>query len=369
MPEKPPFSKVVAGLPPTVPFVPPEELERKTGTRLQLRLGANESTFGMSPHAREAMAQAAAESNFYGDAHCYPLRQELARLYGVDGDHLVFASGIDELLGLIARAFLNPGDGVTTSLGGYPTFNYHVEGFGGIIHEVPYQKGKNDLEGLSETAAKTGSRIVYLANPDNPTGTWYSAEELADFRASLPADCLLLLDEAYIEFAPKSADLPIDPSDRGIIRTRTFSKVYGMAGARIGYALTHPEIARAFDKIRNHFGVNHIAQAGALAALQDSDFVQKVVASVEQGRREYEELAQSLGFTAYPSATNFVAIDVGSEERAVSLREALWERGVFVRTPGAPPLNRCLRVTVGTPEERTQFAAILRETVQALSKS
>ncbi|PTX58858.1 histidinol-phosphate aminotransferase [Melghirimyces profundicolus] len=365
---KPPFADIVAGLPASVPFVPPEETERRTGVTINLRLGANESTFGMSPRAWEAMQNAASESHLYGDAHCCELRTELARLHDVKPEHLIFGSGIDELLGLIARAYLNPGDAVTTSLGGYPTFNYHVEGYGGILHKVPYRNGKNDLERLASTAEKTGSKIVYLANPDNPTGTWFTAEELQAFRSRIPDRCLLVLDEAYIEFAPAETGPPIDPEDPGIIRTRTFSKAHGMAGARIGYALAHRDTAAAFEKIRNHFGINRMAQAGALASLKDPGFVRKVVQSVAEGRREYAKLAEELGFSAYPSATNFVAIDVGSAERAAFLRDALWQRGVFVRVPGVPPLNRCLRVSVGTPDERKAFARILRETAEKAMK-
>lgn len=360
------FSRIVTDLPETVPFVPPEELERKTGVKIRLRLGANESSFGMSPLAREAMANSLGENHLYGDALSFDLKEELAARHGIGKEMITVAGGIDELLGWIARVFLNPGEPVTASLGSYPTFHYHVAGFGGRLHQVPYRKGKNDLDALAETARHTGSRIVYLANPDNPTGTWFTADELKEFRRQLPADCLLLLDEAYIEFAPEKAHFPVDPADPGVIRTRTFSKAHGMAGLRVGYAFAHREIITAFDKIRNHFGVSRIAQTGALAALKDEGFVRQVVREVAAGRREYEAVAKTLGFTAYPSATNFVAIDTGDANRAAAIREALWQRGVFIRIPGVAPLNRCLRVSVGTPAERQEFVRILREVVQEL---
>ncbi|GGE24040.1 histidinol-phosphate aminotransferase [Marinithermofilum abyssi] len=365
MTKTPKFSRIVEALPPTVPFVPPEEMERQFGRKVILRLGANESSFGLSPKARAAMEQAAEESYLYGDATSHELRTKLAARLGIGTQHLVIGSGIDELLGLIARAFLDPGSGVTTSEGGYPTFNYHVEGYGGVLHTVPYRSDfYNDLDGLARSARETRSRLVYLANPDNPTGTFYTADEIARFRKQLPSDCLLILDEAYVEFAPEDQIYPIDPDDPQVIRTRTFSKAYGMAGARIGYAIAHPEIVQVFEKIRNHFGVNRMAQAGAAAALEDVEFLRQVVQGVKKGRQEYEELARKTGVRAIPSHTNFVAIDAGSKENAQALLEALWKQGVFVRAPQAAPLHRCIRVTIGTPEERRQFAAVFEKIMQ-----
>lgn len=366
MNKRPAFSHIVQELPASVPFVPPEAIERQTGQKLKLRLGANESSFGISPRAREAMQRAVERASWYGDAENYDLRQALARKFGVGMENVVIGSGIDELLGLTVRLFLNPGETVVTSLGGYPTFDYHVEGYGGNIHYVPYQNGKNDLHGLIEAAKKTEARIVYLANPDNPTGTYHTAGDLKTFIEHIPADCLLLLDEAYVEFAPQETVPPIDPSNARVIRMRTFSKAYGMAGARVGYAISEIETIAAFNKIRNHFGINNIAQAGALASLQDTDFVQNVVQGVAEGRREYEALANELGLSAVPSATNFVSIDLGSAERARRAVDALSEQGVFVRTPGKSPLNRYIRVTVGNPAERAQFADIFRKVVKDL---
>jgi histidinol-phosphate aminotransferase len=360
---RPPFSRIVQKLPPTGPFVPPEAIERKTGKKLALRLGANESSFGVSPLALQAMKEAIQHVPWYGDAENYDLRQALARQLAVGMDNIVIGSGIDELLGLTVRLFLNPGDTVVTSTGAYPTFDYHVEGYGGHIHYVPYRHEKNDLQGLAEAAKQKKARIVYLANPDNPTGTIHTPGDLKSFIAQIPPDCLLILDEAYGEFAPDEAILPMDPSDPRVIRMRTFSKAYGMAGARIGYAVSERKTIAAFEKIRNHFGVNNIAQAGALAALQDREFLQKVVREVAEGRREYDQLAKDLGLSTIPSVTNFVTFNMGSDESARAVINALSERGVFVRRPETPPFNRYIRVTVGTPAERAQFSDIFREVV------
>jgi histidinol-phosphate aminotransferase len=357
----PPFAHLVGGLPATVPFVAPDAIERRTGRALRLRLGANESLFGPSPRAVEAMHAAVGRVSYYGDPESAALRAELASLHGVTASQIVVSSGVDDLLGLAVRAFMDPETVAVTSLGGYPTFNFHVFGFGGQLHRVPYRDDANDLPALADMAHRTGARIVYLANPDNPSGTWHAATAVQDFIGRLPTDALLLLDEAYIEYAPEGTSPPIDASDPRVLRMRTFSKAHGLAGARIGYGIAATETIAAFDKIRHHFGVSSVAQAGALASLGDPAHLESVVSAVAEGRRDYERIARSLGLTAIASATNFVAIDVGGEARARSLLAALQERGVFVRMPGAPPLDRCIRVTVGPPEDRAEFARILRE--------
>jgi histidinol-phosphate aminotransferase len=355
-----PFTRIVQELPATVPFLAPEAIERRSGKALTLRLGANESAFGPSPTALEAMRVAAAQVNWYGDPESYDLRAALAERHGVGMEHIVIGCGIDDLLELIVRTYLEPDETAVTSLGGYPTFAYHIAGYGGKLERVPYRDDRNDLAGLAEAANRTRARIVYLANPDNPSGTWVTAEEIGVLVDALPEDCLLLLDEAYSDFAPVEALAPVDVSDPRVIWARTFSKAHGMAGARIGYALTTAEIIAAFDRIRLHFGVNRVAQAGALASLRDAEHLESVVVAVAEGRDEYTALAREMGFTPLPSATNFVTIDVGGVERARALVAALAERGVFIRMPGAPPLDRCVRVTVGTPEERAAFAETLR---------
>ena len=356
----PPLVRLVADLPATVPFVGPEALERRSGRPFQLRLGANESLFGPSPQAAEAMRAAVEQVALYGDPENAELRSELARAHGVAVENVTVASGIDDLLGLAVRAFVEPGVAAVTSLGAYPTFNYHVDGYGGHLERVPYRQDRNDLEALAAAAHRVRARLVYLANPDNPTGTWHSARDLRTFVARLPSDCLLLLDEAYVDFAPPDAIPAIDATDPRVLHLRTFSKAHGMAGARIGYAIAPVPIVAAFDKIRLHYGVNLVAQEGALASLADPAHIQRVVAAVAEGRREYEELARSLGLSTLPSAANFVAIDVGEAAQARALLTSLLEHGVFVRMPTAPPLDRCIRVTVAPPAQRAAFAAILR---------
>ena len=344
-----------------MPFVGPEALERRHGTKIRLRLGANESRFGISPLAREALQRHIDRVSDYGDPENDDLRIELARIHGVDRNNVVVASGIDDLLGLVARAFLGDGGIAVTSRGSYPTFNYHAVGYGGSLREVPYAGDMLDLKGLVHTSQIEGARVLYVANPDNPAGTFHGRRAIQELVSLLPDECVLLLDEAYADFAPADELLPMDVEDWRLIRVRTFSKAHGLAGLRIGYAIVHDAIAAAFEKVRLHFGVNGAAQVAALASLRDVDFTNAVVRAVEQGRDEYAALAGALGLRALPSKTNFVTMHVGSPDVKRLLLERLVHRGVFLRGGTQPPLDACIRVTVGTPDERKLFAELLRD--------
>ncbi len=357
---RPPYSEIVASLPAVTPFVGPETIERTQSKRFRVRIGANESAFGVSPRAAAAMREAASGVAWYCDPEGYALRSELAGMHGVGIEHIALGAGIDDLLGLIVRMYMNPGDPVAASLGCYPTFVYHVNGFGGRLETAPYRNDRNDLTALTDLAAQQKARILYLSNPDNPTGSYYGSNAIADLLDRLPPDCLFILDEAYLDFVPSDTILPIDVDDARLIRVRTFSKAHGMAGARVGYAVAHRDIIQAFDKVRLHFGVSLQAQVGALASLRDPQFVAEVVEAVEDGRRAYYALAADAGVATLPSQTNFVAFDFGTGERATTVMNALIERGVFLRKPVAPGLDRLVRVTVGTPEDRAVFAEMFR---------
>jgi len=352
---------IVAALPANTPFVGPERIMRERGLHELLRLGANESAFGPAPSAVAAMAAELERTAWYGDPDSLDLRDAIAQKHGCTPAHVSVGSGIDDLMGLAVRAFVAPGAVAVTSRGTYPTFDYHVEGYGGTLARVPYRgDDRPDLDGLAAAAHATSAAMVYLANPDNPSGTFYAASEIARLRAALPAGTMLFLDEAYADFVEPGELLP-NAFDGSLLRTRTFSKAYGMAGARIGYALADPEIVATFQKIRLHYGVNRNAQIGALASLRDDAFRAYVVAETAAGRAQYEALARELGFAAVPSRTNFVCIDVGSVARAVAMVDALLADGVWIRKPGAPPLDRCIRVTVGTAPMRAAFAAAFRD--------
>ncbi|WP_299700248.1 pyridoxal phosphate-dependent aminotransferase [uncultured Tateyamaria sp.] len=352
------LTPLAASLPSTVPFVGPEAQERARGAAFEARLGANESVFGPSPKVAEAMA--AVDLWKYGDPENHDLRQALAAHHGIDAQHIMVGEGIDGLLGYLVRLFVGPGDHVVTSLGAYPTFNYHVAGYGGTLHTVPYSDDHEDSEALFAKAAETGAKLVYLANPDNPMGTWHDGKTLERALDRLPDGCVLVLDEAYIECAPPGTAPEIDPGDPRVIRMRTFSKVYGLAGARVGYAIGAAPLIDAFNKVRNHFGMNRAAQAGALAALQDQFYLGHVQEQIGGARDRIARIASDNGLAALPSATNFVAIDCGADGAfAKAVLDGLIARGIFVRMPFAAPQNRCIRVSCGTAENLDAFATAL----------
>jgi histidinol-phosphate aminotransferase len=356
----PRYTPLIAALPATVPFVGPEAQERRLGRPFAARLGANENLFGPSPAAVEAIARAAAGAWMYGDPELHELRAAIAAQHRVSPAHVVVGEGIDGLLGCLVRLLVAPGDPVVTSHGAYPTFGFHVAGHGGRLHPVPYAGEHEDPAALAARARETGAKLVYLANPDNPMGSHHPGAAIAAMLDALPGGTLLALDEAYVELAPEGTAAPLDPFDPRVIRLRTFSKAHGLAGLRVGYGLAAPGLIAAFDKVRNHFGVGRLAQAGALAALADAGHLARVRAAVAGARAEIGRIARANGLAALPSATNFVTIDCGGDgARARAVRDALAARGVFVRMPFVAPHDRCIRVTCGPAEDLAYLAAAL----------
>lgn len=343
-----PFPPRIAALPRTIPFVGPERQERDRGGPFAARLGANENPFGPSPKAIAAMAEAARDVWQYGDPENHDLVEALAAHHGVPPSRISVGEGIDAILGNAVRLFTDDGTPIVSSAGAYPTFLYHVRAVGGRPHLVPYHDDHEDPDALLAAAAETGAPLVYLANPDNPMGTFHDAARVLEMIETLPPTAILLLDEAYGEFAPAGDLLPDDFLHPRLIRLRTFSKAYAMAGARIGYALASPELAGAFDLVRNHFGVNRVAQAGALAALSDAPFLASVLANVASAKARIAEIGAAHGLRALPSATNFVTLDTGrSGDTARALVAALAAEGIFVRMPFVAPQDRCIRISAG----------------------
>jgi histidinol-phosphate aminotransferase len=353
-------------LPSTVPFTGPEALERQAGIPFRARLGANESLFGPSPKAVAAMREAATGVWMYGDPENHDLKLALAAHHNVTPSHIAVGPGIDGLLGLICRLVLEPGTPVVTSLGAYPTFNFHVAGYGGVLTRVSYKGNHEDPEALLATARSTGARLIYFANPDNPMGSHHPASVVEDMVANLPDETLLILDEAYADLAPPTAVPSIVADHPQVIRMRTFSKGYGLAGARVGYAITNPDLALAFDKVRDHFGMSRVSQAGALAALADQGWLKSVQDRTVAARSRLSTIAKANGLHPLPSATNFVTMDCGRDgDRARKVLAELGKLGVFIRMPGVPPLDRCIRVSLGDD----QTFDVLEETLPLALKA
>jgi histidinol-phosphate aminotransferase len=346
------LTPLAASLPSTIPFVAPERIEAERGTAFAARLGANELSFGPSPKTITAMTDALSGIWKYGVPENEPLRTELATHLNIAPEAVTIGEGIDGLLGILVRLYVGAGDAVVTSDGSYPTFNYHVAGAGGGLHKMAYNGDFEDPEALIAKARDVNAKLVYLSNPNNPMGSVHDAQTVQAMIDAVPKGCLMVLDEAYTEFAPKGTATDIDATDKRVIRFRTFSKAYGLAGARIGYGISHPKIISGFDKIRNHFGVNRVAQAGALAALHDHDYLSETLEKVDQARTRIAQIAQDNGLSPLPSAANFVTIDCGRDGNfARAVLAALSARDVFVRMPGAAPLDRCIRVSAGLPHE------------------
>lgn len=362
----PRYTKLLDSLPPTVPFVGPEVIERTTGQPFSARLGANENTFGPSPKALEAMRQADTEIWKYPDSASHDLKTEIAAQNDVGYDNIVIGEGVDGLLGYLARMMVEQGGAVVTSDGAYPTFNYHVAGFGGVLHKVPFKDDHEDLDALIARAAEVDAKLLYLSNPDNPMGSYIPGDTIAAALDRLPTGCLMILDEAYIELAPEDARTPIATEDPRVIRMRSMSKAYGLAGARVGYALGAAPLIKNFDKIRNHFGMNRSAQHAALAALQDTEWLAHIQTQVQQARDHLTRIANDNGLTALPSATNFVTIDCGKDGAyAKAVLDNLAAQGIFVRMPGPAPLNRCIRVSCAQTAALDLFAAALPAALKA----
>lgn len=356
----PRLTPLATSLPSTVPFVGPEAQERANGTPFKARLGANENGFGPSPKAIRAMRQAAKDVWMYADPESHDLRTALAAHHLVNPDEIVVGSGIDGLLDSLVRLTVTDGTPVVTSAGAYPTFNYHVTGYGGTLHTVNYTADFEDPDHLIAKAREVGAKLIYMSNPDNPMGTHHTGATLQRMIESVPKDCLLVLDEAYLELAPKGSAPAINTNDSRVIRLRTFSKGYGMAGARVGYAMGHKTLISSFNRVRNHFGMGRISQVGALAALEDQDWLNDVCEKVEESRQRLYQIAEDNGLVAVPSATNFVAIDCGKDGSfARAVLTALGDLGVFVRMPFVAPQDRCIRISCGSPKDMTLVAKAL----------
>ncbi len=357
---EPRYTPLIASLPAATPFVGPEVQERARRTKFKARLGANENVFGPSPKAIKAMQDAVAGIWMYGDSASHDLRIALASHHNVSMENIVIGAGIDGLLGSLVRMIVGQGDAVVTSAGAYPTFNYHVNGYGGVLHQVPFLDDLENPKALIAKAKEVNAKLIYIANPDNPMGTWHNANTINDMIAMVPDGTLLILDEAYVEFAPEGT-APKDLTDNPkVIRMRTFSKAYGMAGARVGAAIGHVDLIESFTKVRDHFGMSRVSQAGALAALLDQDYLQNTLKKISKARIRLAQIAKDNGLAAIPSATNFVTIDCGANGNfARAVVAEMINLDVFIRMPFMAPEDRCIRISVGTDADLDLVAETL----------
>jgi histidinol-phosphate aminotransferase len=342
------------------PGMPLEELEREYGITGSIKLASNENPFGPSPRALRAIADALPFLHRYPDGSGYYLRRALAERLGVPADAIILGNGSNEIIELAARAFLRPGDEAVMADQAFVIYQMVVQATGAVPRPVPLTRYTHDLDAIA-AAITPATRLVFLANPNNPTGTIYKRDEWEDFLACVPPTVLVVADDAYADYVedPDYPDaLAYQRRDRLLLTLRTFSKIYGLAGLRIGYGVGPLALTEVLNRIRQPFNVNALAQVAALAALDDTEHVARTRANNREGLAFLRQACERLGRPCVPSWANFLLIDVGDGARVY---EALLRKGVIVRPMDVYGMPHHLRVTVGLPEENRRFVASLEE--------
>ena len=355
------ISPFLENLPVYQPGRPIEEVARELGLDpgCIIKLASNENPLGPSRLGLAAMRQALKQVNLYPDGNAFYLKQKLAAKLGVTPANLILGNGSNEVIELVGHALLAPGAEVVVSQYCFAVYPIVTALFGAKLVVVPAKNHAHDLDAML-AAITPNTRIVFVANPNNPTGTTASREELARFVNAVPADVLLALDEAYIEFLDEPLDLLPEirnGSKPNLLLMRTFSKIYGMAGLRIGYGIGHPDFIAALEKIRQPFNINSVAQAGALAALDDTKHVGKTRKINSRGLKLYARTFRKLGLEFIPSSANFILVRVGDGQRVFGELQKL---GVIVRPMGGYQLPEWIRISIGTPKENKRCLEALK---------
>lgn len=359
----PAYVRAIAPYPPGKPI---SELAREMGLNEAdiVKLASNENPLGVSPHARAAIAGALDELALYPDGNGYDLKAAIAAKLGVDMTGIVLGNGSNDVLELVARAFLLPGASAVYSQHAFAVYPLVTQATGAVGIETPACAFGHDLDAMV-AAIRDDTRVLFIANPNNPTGTLLAAEALHAFMRNVPQRVVVVLDEAYGEFldadlqAPSVAWLAEFPN---LVLTRTFSKAYGLAGLRVGYALAHPDVAGMLNRVRQPFNVNSLALLGATAALNDAEFLAESKRVNDAGMEQLLQGCRTLGLAHIPSYGNFVCIRVATPERpAAAVYQALLRRGVIVRPVGNYGMPEHLRVSIGLPQQNQRFLSALAE--------
>lgn len=337
-----------------------------------VKLASNENPFGVPESAKAAMAAAAAELGRYPDANGFELKAALATRYDVPADWITLGNGSNDILEIAAHAFVQKGQAVVYSQYSFAVYALATQGVGARGIVVPAKNYGHDLDAMA-AAIDADTRLVYIANPNNPTGTFISAPEIEAFLAKVPASVVVVLDEAYNEYLEQKDQFESTQWVRkypNLIVSRTFSKAYGLAGLRVGFAIAQPAVTDLMNRIRQPFNVNSLAQAAAIAALNDKAFLQK---GAENNRAGYQQLTaafEELKLEYVPSYGNFVLVKVGDDEGAgARVNLALLKQGVIVRPVGAYGLPQWLRISIGLPEENARFVEALKRALDTTSAS
>jgi histidinol-phosphate aminotransferase len=355
------LNPVLKTLPVYQPGRPIETVARELGLDPSgiIKLASNENPLGPSPKAVAAMREAIKEVHLYPDGNAFYLKEELAQHLGVGPEHLVLGNGSNDVLELIGHALIQPETEVIVSEYCFAVYPIVTRLLGGDLKSVPARAYGHDLEAMLQ-AVTPRTRLMFVANPNNPTGTLASSEAVEALMAGLPAEVVLVMDEAYLEYLEEPLDLlPRVRSGEwpNLLLTRTFSKIHGLAGLRVGYGIGHPELIAALEAIRQPFNVNLVAQAAARAALTDAEHVDLTRRNNQLGLRQLEDGCRQLGLEFVPSFANFLLVRVGQGQRCF---EFLQRQGVIVRPMAGYGLSEWVRITVGTPAENRRCLDALR---------
>ncbi|NMC28405.1 MAG: histidinol-phosphate transaminase [Syntrophomonadaceae bacterium] len=345
----------IFSLKPYVPGKPIEEVRRELGIKDIIKLASNENPLGTSPKAREAISEALGQMHHYPDANCFELKKRLAEVHKISESSIVVGNGSDEILMLLAMAFLSSGDGIIYAKPSFAEYEFTARIMGAECVEIPLKDFTHDLEKIL-TAVTPRTKMVFICNPNNPTGTIVDAGAMQSFMDRISEDVLVVFDEAYQEYVENPnflSGLKYVKADRNAIVLRTFSKIYGLAGLRIGYGFTTPEIAQALEMITEPFNVNLLAQVGALAAIDDIRHVEESRRVNSQGKEYLYEMFNEMGLAYVPTESNFIFLDSGRDCQAVF--KALLRLGIIVRTGDTFGYPTFIRVTVGTRQENERF--------------
>ncbi|HEY6234867.1 MAG TPA: histidinol-phosphate transaminase [Candidatus Elarobacter sp.] len=353
---------------PYQPGKPLSELAREYGIEDAIKLASNENPLGPSPRALRAIHTVLADIARYPDGGGFTLKRALSAKLGVTPEQITLGNGSNDVLELVARAFAQAGDEVIYSEYAFAVYELVTRAVGARPVVVPAREWGHDLAGM-EQAITPRTRLVFVANPNNPTGTWLRARALEAFLRKIPPHALAVIDEAYFEYVEE----PEYPNAvtwlaryPNLVVTRTFSKIYGLAGLRVGYGVSHASVADYLNRVRQPFNVNSVAAAAAEAALADDEHVTRSVEINREGRGQLIHGFRRLNLNFIPSVGNFLTVDIG--QRANSVYEALLRKGVIVRPVGSYGLPNHLRVTVGLPSENDRFLAALEATLAAGSR-
>ncbi len=356
-----PLNPALQHLPVYQPGRPIEEVAREIGRPAAdfIKLASNENPLGPSPAALAAMQRMLAQLHLYPDGNAYYLKQKLAAKLGVEPANLILGNGSNEIIEFAGHALMAPGTDVVVSQYCFAVYPIITHLFGANLVTVPAKNYGHDLPAILE-AITPRTKVVFVANPNNPTGTLAPRADVLRLVHETPKNVLLVMDEAYLEFLDEPVDLlPLIRSGEmpNLLLMRTFSKIYGLAGLRLGYGIAHPDLVAALEKVRQPFNINSVAQAGALAALDDLEHLTRTRANNRQGRDGLQTAFRELRLEYVPSAANFVLVRVGDGARVFGELQKL---GVIVRSMGVYQLPEWIRVTVGTPAENARFLAALK---------